>query len=152
PYADDGAPTVRSLRATRGGAVVRRTRLAGTVDLVAEAVDATPLPVPAPWTGRPVTPALLRWRVVASGGSPMSAWVTAADFRLRIPDDSDFSRIYARWTRQNLARRDGRYRFHLARGWDTTTVANGAYLLVVSATDVRGNSRSARFPIRVANG
>jgi hypothetical protein len=48
--------------------------------------------------------------------------------------------------------RSGRYRFHLARDWDTTTVANGDHLLVVSATDVRGNSSRARIPIQIANG
>jgi hypothetical protein len=152
PYEDDGAPTVTSLRAERGGAVVAGMKLAGTVDLVAEARDETPLLVPAPWTGRPVTPALLRWRLVGARGDTAAEWITAVDFRERLPHDSDFSLTYARWTRQNLARRNGRYRFYLARGWNSARVADGAYLLVVSAADVRGNSSVGRFRVRVANG
>ena len=34
----------------------------GTVELVVEAYDETPIAVPGRWGGKPVTPALVRWR------------------------------------------------------------------------------------------
>jgi hypothetical protein len=151
PYGDDGVPTIKSLCTVRDGSVVRGTRVAGVLDLVAEAVDETPIAVPAPWTGKPVTPALLRWRLVSPRRRLAGPWRTAADFRVRIPDDSQFFAVYAPWTRQNLASRNGRYRFYLARGWDSRLVPDGEYLVVVSATDSRGNSSTRRFPLRIAN-
>jgi hypothetical protein len=152
PYADGGAPAVKSLRAERDGAQISGTRLAGTLDLVTEAVDETPLAVPAPWTGRPVTPALLRWRLIRLNGRRATPWRTAVDFREHIPHDSAFTSIYARWTRQNLARRNGRYRFYLVRGWDSTTVADGIYRLQVAASDSRGNTHVEPFRVRIENG
>ena len=98
-----------------------------------------------------MTPALLRWRLVSPRRGLAGPWRTAADFRVRIPDDSQFFAVYAPWTRQNLASRNGRYRFYLARGWDSRLVPDGEYLVVVSATDSRGNSSTRRFPLRIAN-
>lgn len=152
PYADSGAPTVKSLRAEREGVGVSNSRLSGALDLVAEAVDETPLAVPAPWTGRPVTPALLRWRLTQSSGHPVMRWRTVVDFRERIPHDSAFTAVYAPWTRQNLARRNGRYRFYLARDWDSGSVPDGKYRLEIAAADSRGNTVSRAFRVRVANG
>jgi hypothetical protein len=151
PYEDGSEPRVKSLRVERSGRPVGRGRIAGAVDLVAEALDVTPLPVPAPWTSRPVTPAVLRWRLVDRRGRPATPWRTAADFRRSIPADSAFATVYARWTRQNHASRSGRYRFLLAHAWDSTTIADGAYVLVVAATDTRGNTGVGRFPVRIVN-
>ncbi len=151
PFVDTGAPVVKSVRAERTGAHVSSTHLSGTLDLVTEAVDETPLPVPAPWTGRPVTPALLRWRLIRLDNQPVMRWRTAVDFRERIPHDSAFTTIYARWTRQNVARRNGRYRFYLARAWDSTTIPDGAYKLEIAAADSRGNAHVEQVRIRIVN-
>ena len=53
----------------------RATR--GTVELVVEAYDKTPIAVPGRWGGKPVTPALLRWRVTTGGGRVVQGWRTA---------------------------------------------------------------------------
>lgn len=62
--------------------------------------------------------------------------------------------------RQLRAQRDSRnhawslarYRFVLLRGWDTRSLANGTYRLVVRATDTRGNTSTGERPFVVVNG
>ena len=127
----------------------RATR--STVELVVEAYDETPTPVPGRWGGKPVTPSLLRWRVTTGGGRVLRGWRTAIDHRLAKPADDAFTTQYARWTRQNKRNRAGRYRFVLAAAWDTRTLADGLYVVEVSASDVSGNTTVVRFPIRIAN-
>jgi hypothetical protein len=146
PYHDRTQPYVRSLGFERNGTAIGR-RVSGRLDLVTEAYDRTPLRVPGRWTGKPVTPALVVWRIVGSAGVVVR-WRTAADFRGVLP--TSFDAIYARWTRQNHPWRTGRYRFLLAGRWDSRTLRNGAYRLEVHVADTRGNtSRSfARFTIR----
>ena len=53
--------------------------------LVAETYDETPLAVPRPWHDLPVMPALVRWRLLDSGGRVALGWSTAVDFRLDDP-------------------------------------------------------------------
>jgi hypothetical protein len=67
------------------------------------------------------------------------------------PGDDAFTAEYARWTRQNKRNRPGRYRFVLASGWDTQTLADGRYTVEVAASDVSGNSIVQRFALRVVN-
>jgi hypothetical protein len=150
PYADTTAPTVKSLRVERDGRGVSREVLRGAVDLVAEAFDSTPLAVPKPWANRPVTPALVRWRVVDRSGATVAPWTTALDFRRTIPANGDYGRLYARWTRQNRPWSNGRYRIVLVRDWETSTVPAGRYEIEVAATDTQGNASAQRFPVRVA--
>ena len=145
PYEDATRPVVKSLRAERREAGVKLNRLSGTVELVAEAFDETPLAVPAPWANRPVTPAALRWRVRGR------AWQAAADFRRGLPAADEYDRVYARWTRQNKPWRNGRYRFYLTRGWDTSSVPDGEHRIDVAATDTRGNTTVRSFLVRVRN-
>jgi hypothetical protein len=106
--------------------------------------------LPQPWTGNPVTPALLRWRLLLQGRQ-VSRWVTAVDFRRVAPPNTAYSSVYARWTRQNKKAREGRYRFVLADGWDSRSVFDGSYEVEIAATDTRGNTGTARFPITVLN-
>jgi hypothetical protein len=100
----------------------RSTR--GTVELVVEAYDETPVLVPGRWGGKPVTPALLRWRGTTDG-RVVERWRTAIDHRLVKPEDDAYTTEYARWTRQNTRNRPGRYRFVLAAAWDTRTTKQG---------------------------
>jgi len=145
PYADPTRPTVKSLRAERGDSGVKQHRLSGIVDLVTEAFDETPLAVPAPWADRPVTPALVRWRVRGKG------WHVAVDYRTTIPDDGRYDRIYARWTRQNKPWSNGRYRIYLAHDWDTRSLPDGSYRIDVQASDTRGNTTIRSFAIGIRN-
>ena len=87
---------------------------------------------------KPVMPMLVRWRLVGVKDAA-SAWRTAIDFSHSIPASGSYELVYAPWTRQNKPWRIGRYRLHLARGWDSRTWANGSYRLEVLVVDSRGN-------------
>ena len=150
PYADSTPPVVKSLRVERHDHGVSRAALRGRVDLVAEAFDVTPLAVPKPWANRPVTPALVRWRIVDRTGRSAVPWQTATDFRMRIPSIGDYGRVYAKWTRQSKPWSNGRYRIVLVRGWETRTIPRGAYAIEVRVADTQGNSSTQRFPVRIA--
>jgi hypothetical protein len=155
PYRDTTTPHVRLIQFERDG-VPAGDDLSGNVDLVAEAVDEQPLPAPAPWGAAPVTPALVEWRLVGAGRAPVAAsWHVAADFRGFLPR-VPFASVYARWTRQNhadLKRKPfGRYRFVLARAFDTRSLPDGVYRLVVRVADTAGNASQSTRTFRVANG
>ena len=149
PFTDRTTPWLDELRAEVDGRPVSVTR--GAVDLVVEAYDETPIRVPGRWGGKPVTPALLRWRLTTSSGRVLRPWRSAIDHRRTIPSDGLFATQYGRWTRQNKKHRPGRFRFVLQPGWDSRTVADGRYVIEVAAFDLSGNRAVERFPIRVAN-
>ncbi len=147
PFADGTRPSVRALRLERDGRILAGGAASGTFDLVVEAYDATPLPVPAPWTGKPVTPALLRWRLIRHSGQSATRWHVSIDVRSTIPSDDRYDSVFARWTRQNKAHRVGRYRFYLAHGLDASQLAPGRYVVQVEAGDIRGNTGRTSFPL-----
>jgi Peptidase family M23 len=152
PYRDGTSPTVKSFVAQRGDDVVRLRATSGTVDLVAEAADETPVAVRAPWNDKPVTPALVRWRMLDAAGAAVLTWRTAVDVRLTIPSDDSYTSVYAVWTRQNSGYgRRGRYRFYLTHGLDTSRLPDGAYVVEVAAADTAGNTARQRFPVKVDN-
>jgi Peptidase family M23 len=152
PYRDSTRPVVHRISFERAG-VAAGARVAGPVDLVAEAWDETPLVVPAPWDHKPVTPALVRWRLVGARSLASARWHVAADFRAALPSVA-FASVYATWTRQNHPWRrggNGRYRFVLARGFETSTLPNGTYRVVVSVLDTAGNEARGERLLTVAN-
>jgi hypothetical protein len=144
PYRDETRPSVRFATFERAGRPVGRT-VRGTVALVAEALDETPLPVPPPWTDKPVAPALVRWRIVGE-----TRWRVAIDFRGALPS-SPFESVYAPWTRQNHPWSRGRYRFVLAARFDSRVLPDGRHRLEVVATDTRANAGRLAIPFTVAN-
>jgi len=135
PYRDRTKPTVAAIR-------LQRTQV------VVDAYDTTPLPVPAPWNDLPVAPALVEWRLL---GHDVAArgWTTADDFRDALPR-VDFSSVYASNTTQNHASKQGVYSFVLIHGWSPSQLAAGRYVLQVRVADTAGNStvRSLAFTIR----
>lgn len=135
PYRDSTPPIVRALR-------VQHDRRGG-VDLIADAFDTTPLTVAAPWNDKPVTPALVQWRLHRHG-TASSGWSTAADFRTNLPRCS-FESVYYQGTSQNYASTIGDFRFVLARDWRGA----GTYVLDVRVTDTAGNTatRSLTFTL-----
>jgi Peptidase family M23 len=151
PFEDYGAPQVDRIVAERGGSRLDPTALTGVVDLIAEAHDNPPISAPAPWHGLPVTPALLRWRLVRDA-TEVVPWTIVADFRSTLIPKSRFAAVYAAGTRQNHPNSPGLYRFWLARGWDTRRHRDGPYRLDAEAADIRGNaSRGHRELVLVNN-
>ena len=73
PFTDATRPSVKQLRASAGGSVISTRATRGTVELVVEAFDETPIAVPGRWGGKPVTPALLRWRVTTGAAASSRA-------------------------------------------------------------------------------
>ena len=150
PFEDGTAPEIRSLTAERSGAPVRTARLSGRVDLIAEVRDWMPVAAPAPWTGKPVMPATVSWRLVGSRGLN-GRWHTALDLRNALPSGG-YGCVYAKWTRQNKPWRAGRYRIYLAPRLDTTRYADGTYLVEIRTADATGNAGTATFPVTIRNG
>ncbi len=150
PYADGTVPRIRSIVVERLGRTLAAKDVAGRVDLVVIATDETPIPVPGAWRGKPVTPAVIRWRVIDSHGSVVVPWRTAWDVGHSVPRNAEYDRFYARWTRQNKAKQWGRYRFVLVRGWDVEALAPGIYAVEVTASDTRRNTVTSRLPLAVS--
>jgi murein DD-endopeptidase MepM/ murein hydrolase activator NlpD len=154
PYRDKTVPRVESigLRLPTGDAAMANF-VRGRIGLVAEAYDTPALPVPGIWHGLPVAPALVTWRIQGAAGNVVVPERVAADFRSTIPPDAAFWRVYARGTFQNMAvfgrhysyLEPGCFVFRLTQAFfDTAQLRDGVYDLVVTATDIRGNS-SSRF-------
>jgi hypothetical protein len=150
PWHDDTKPTVTRIAFLHGTTELHPDAVHGGVDVVAEAFDTPPIPVPAPWNGLPVTPARIRWRVLR-GGNVVRPWHTPVDFTTTLLPQSDFARIYAPGTKQNHAGEPGLYRFYLAHTWSTTLLADGEYRLEVQAIDLAGNAGTRTQPFTIAN-
>jgi hypothetical protein len=150
PWQDHTSPVVTAVTFSRAGHALAPAAVSGAVDVIAEAHDTPPIPVPPPWNDLPVTPAKLRWRVTRSG-AVVRPWHTPVDFTQTLLPQSAFARIYAPGTRQNHAGEPGLYRFYLAHTWSTTTLADGNYELHVEASDLSGNTGSLTKQFTIAN-
>jgi TolB protein len=149
PYVDDTAPVVLAVRFERDGRRVR-SPLRDALDIVAESHDPPPIAPSSPWHGALYAPALVKWRVVGARGRAHRSWTTVFDVRTRLPATA-FSSIFAPGTDQNRPNRPARYRFYLARGWESRRLRDGEYVLEVRVTDIRGNSTTHREPFEVEN-
>jgi hypothetical protein len=161
PYADTTTPTITSVsfRANPTGGDLMPELLRGRVEIVAAATDMPSVPVAGIWHGLPVTPAVIEWRIQrADNGKVVVPTRVIYDVRSHLPALGDFWRIYARGTHQNMSvfgkhysyLQPGVYLFRLAPGgFDTHTLPDGVYEVVVTACDVRGNHSSTieRFSI-----
>lgn len=161
PYSDTTVPTVRavSFRAGASGGDLMPELLRGRVEIVADANDLPSMPVSGTWRDLPVTPALIEWRIErADTGKVVVPRRVAYDVRTHLPALTDFWRVYARGTHQNMSvfgkhysfMQPGTYLFRLTPGgFDTHTLPDGVYEVVVTATDIRGNHSSTvqRFSI-----
>jgi len=161
PYSDHTTPRVSSIsfRPTETGRDELPNLIRGRVLIVAEAVDDPTMDSPEGWKGLPVSPALLTWEIRSWTGKVVLGRQIAVDFRGALPDRS-FSSVYARGTYQNMAvlghhyswAQPGSYLFKLGPAFNTRQLRNGAYDLVVTATDIRGNSSSLARRFTVKNG
>jgi Peptidase family M23 len=150
PFHDYGAPVIDRIVAERGGRRIDPRALTGLVNLIAVTHDNPPISAPPPWRGLPVTPALVRWRLVRYAREVIP-WRVVADFRSTLLPMSRFSAVYAAGTRQNRPNVPGLYRFWLARGWDTRQHRDGSYRLDVEAADIRGNASRGHLELVLVN-
>jgi hypothetical protein len=150
PWVDPTSPRIAGIVFSRAGKPLSPLQVSGVVDVIVDAFDLPPMRVPPPWSNMPVTPALLRWRVLR-GRRVMRPWHAPVDFRRTLLPASLFHAVYAPGTRQNKPNKPGRYRFYVARGWNTRRLANGLYRLEVSAADAHGNRAVAALPFTIAN-
>jgi hypothetical protein len=150
PWLDSSSPRIAGIHLFHGKKELSPLQVRGSVDVVVDAWDKPPLPVPAPWSDVIVTPALVRWRIVRNG-RVVRPWHAPVDFRKTLLPRSLFPVVYAQGTRQNRPNRPGRYRFFVAHTWDTRRIRNGLYRLDVAVADVQGNRAYAHLPITIAN-
>ena len=91
----------------------------------------------------PVTPALIRWRLVGVTGA--TAWRTSVDARLHIPNNDRFWEFYAPGTRKNDPPRPGRYCFRVVC-WNGASIPRAGYAQVL-VEDAAGNRALATLPL-----
>lgn len=165
PYADHTIPTVSSIsfRNSPAGREIAPEFLRGRVYIVADASDMPAMPVPAParWRGMPVAPAVVTWHVERTDTGKIVVGERAAfDVRSTLPDAGDFWNVYARGSHENMLqfrtwrfwRQPGVYLYRLTRGaFDTSTLRDGVYRVVVTAADTRGNHSSTSRLFTVHN-
>lgn len=150
PWADGSSPRIVGISFERRGKELSPLQVRGAVDVVVEAYDRPPLPVPPPWADMPVTPACVRWRLLHAG-KVVRPWHTPVDFRRGLLPAALFDVIFAPGTRQNHPNRPGRYRFFAAHTWDTRLVPNGLYTLQAEVGDAAGNKARASLQFTIAN-
>lgn len=138
PYDDDTLPSVARMRVEHDHS---------GYELVVDAFDTTPVRVARPWNDMPVTPALIRWRLIGTEGP--TPWRTGFDSRFEKADNRRFWDVYARETRKNHPPRRGRYCFRVAR-WDATQLRPGTYRVEVAISDTGGNRTLAAFQFIVS--
>jgi Peptidase family M23 len=131
----------------------------GRMQLVVSATDTPAMAVPGRWSGLPVVPARITWRIErAKDGKVVAGEQEAFDARERLPN-APFWQTYVRGTRQNTAnfaghkmwRQPGVYLFRLTASFDSKQLPDDIYALVVTATDTRGNSGTGRFVFTIHN-
>ena len=150
PYIDDTVPRISSLVFSSLGQPIRPEAVTGVVDLIVEAYDTSPMPIPAPWEHSIMAPALLRWRVL-QGETPIRQWTTGVDFRTFLLPLSLYDFVYAPGTFQNRPGRRGRYQLYLAHDFDTRTLPNGSYVLQVEALDEQENVGRGSVAFTITN-
>jgi murein DD-endopeptidase MepM/ murein hydrolase activator NlpD len=163
PYTDKSVPKVDSIefRTSVTGKELMPELLRGRVELLASVTDMPTLRVPGVWRDLPVTPALVTWEIRrADNGKVIVPTRTAYDVRNHLPAPNMFWQIYARGTHQNMSvfgahysfMQPGMYLIRLAPGgFDTRTLHDAVYDLVVTATDIRGNHSSSAVRFSVHN-
>ena len=161
PYRDTTPPRVRSVELRSAGAEpVMPEFVQGRVEIVADVADTPTTPAPGLWRDMPTTPAVLAWRVETMDGRRVRPKRTVIDVRERRPDHAAFWRVFARGTHQNMSvfgphfsyRQPGRSLYRLTPdGFDTRTLPDAVYEVVVVASDVRGNRDEVRRRFTVHN-
>jgi murein DD-endopeptidase MepM/ murein hydrolase activator NlpD len=161
PYTDTHAPHIVALTVGHSVSTLELPNfLRGRVDFIAEVDDRPNLPVRGIWRNMPVAPARVTWHVENMLGRKVLGPTVAVDFRAHIPSASRFWNVYARGSFQNMSvfgkhysyMQPGRYLYRLTpAAFDTETLKDGVYDLVVSASDIRGNTSTESLRITIHN-
>jgi hypothetical protein len=148
PYRDTTHPVVREiLFENAAGVRLSPSRLTGRVRVVADAYARPAMASPFPWASMPVSPVLIRWKLITMAGRVLDSQV-AADFRYSLPPRRAFCEVYAPGTEQNFAAvvgtfrwgKPGRYLYDLTPNLlDTARLHDGRYRFVVTAANTGGN-------------
>jgi hypothetical protein len=156
PYRDATQPEIVAIDATGpGGALLDPAQIAGPFELVVQAQDLPPLPVPPPWQNLPVTPATVKWRLTGSNGRVLVPWTFAADYAVTIPPNRDYWRVYAAGTHANFVGRGsqpqvpGVYAFRLTP--PGTTLAPARYTVTVQVSTAAGNQSTQQLSFSVVS-
>ena len=150
PFVDVGNPTVAKIMFRQGTAELDPKLVYGTVNICCIAFDWPPIAVPKPWAHMPVTPVLIRYRIVRFGKSVVP-WRIGVDLRqFRQPDA--FHVVFAPETRQNHPNKPGLYCYNLAHDWNSALHPNGSYRIDVEASDVHGNHARSNLTFSIGNG
>ena len=163
PYVDTTIPLVKeiTLRGTATGPDLVPNMVHGKVLLIAEAYDRPELAIPAPWNNMPVSPAKITWRIQHMTGRIVVRTRVARDVRVTIPKQERYWEYYARGTFQNMSvfgkhysyGQPGCFLFKLTKSsFDTTSLRDGVYDLVVTVTDIAGNSSKSALRFTIRNG
>jgi murein DD-endopeptidase MepM/ murein hydrolase activator NlpD len=150
PYRSPTRPEVVALDAVGpDGGLLDPAQIAGPFELVVQAQDLPPLPVPPPWQDLPVTPATVKWRLTRTDGRVLVPWTFAADFAVTIPPNRDYWRVYAAGTHQNFAGRGlpGVYAFRLTP--PGSELPSGRYTATVQVATTGDNRSTQRLSFRV---
>jgi hypothetical protein len=160
PYSDTTRPRVLAISfATPSGRPLAASDLHGEISAVARAQAPAAEPAPGAWRRMPVSPALVTWQITTADGRRVMRGV-AADFLVTEPPPAAFCDVYAPGTLQNFAAESGhynwghpgRYLYQLGPGLlDTGALANGRYVLTVTAANARGGTGRRSVAIEIAN-
>jgi hypothetical protein len=151
PYVDTTPPTVSSVSYYDGTYHdLTSATLSGIVKLTAGAFDTPQLASTWPWAV--VTPAWIGWQLSDAAGKTILSghWDLSSTL---CPLDP--LTVFAPGTLKNSFINDtseaGSYDYWLGPQWDTTRAPNGAYSLVVTASDIRANQATKTVAFTVAN-
>jgi hypothetical protein len=147
PCSDKTRPTIASISYYDGAYhELTNTTLSGAVRITVNAYDTPSLATNWPWAV--VTPARIGWQLFDESGLKVTSgrW----DFRYAV-FALDPVEVFAPGTLTNSSRGAGSYNYWIGPEWDTTLALNGAYWLVVTAADIRGNATTKIVSFAVAN-
>lgn len=162
PYTDATVPRVNRIifRAGTGGAELLPEYLHGRVEMVVDAADKPALKVPGMWTGLPVSPAKVTYRIVTMPSRRVVVpTTTALDVTHGLPG-ANMWQTYARGTHMNMVQmgthrywyQPGVYLIRLGGGcFDTQRLRDGVYGVTVTVADTAGNRSSTTQVVNVHN-
>lgn len=151
PYTDHTPPTIGSISFYDGAYhALDDSALAGIVRITVNAYDTPQLISNWPWAV--VTPSWIRWRLFDDNGQKIrSGFWDFRDVLCALNPLEVFAPGTAKNSFINNVSGAGSYNYWIGSEWDTARVPNGAFWLVVTVADVRGNETTKISSFTVTN-